>query len=119
MLNIERNGMMDLYEQLMHAAYDAINEIQPNASQIIVTKTVKGAVYTFMNDLSDTAEERFLSFQGETLAALLCIWTNRQIDLPSIRIRKGLLQINPKNGNTAVFLQGEKTIAKPLSQTIV
>lgn len=110
---------MDLYEQLMHAAYDAINEIQPNASQIIVTKTVKGAVYTFMNDLSDTAEERFLSFQGETLAALLCIWTNRQIDLPSIRIRKGLLQINPKNGNTAVFLQGEKTIAKPLSQTIV
>ena len=111
--------MMDLYEQLMHAAYDAINEIQPNASQIIVTKTVKGAVYTFMNDLSDTAEERFLSFQGETLAALLCIWTNRQIDLPSIRIRKGLLQINPKNGNTAVFLQGEKTIAKPLSQTIV
>ena len=52
--------MMDLYEQLMHAAHDAINEIQPNASQIIVTKTVKGAVYTFMNDLLEQIKNQEL-----------------------------------------------------------
>ncbi len=111
-------AFMDTYDQMMRVADSVLGENHKNASQVLVTKTEDGHISSFINDLSENEEIKFLSAQKETLVALLCVWTNGQIDLPSIRIRKKLMQINPKNADTVIYLQGEKFRTKLLSDTI-
>ena len=109
---------MDLYEQMMTVAAGTLKEIPENVSQVLVTKTEQGEITVFENDLSSTREAYFLSEQKETLVALLCVWANGQIDVPSMNIRKRLIEINPKNADAVVYLQGKEIIPRSLSQTI-
>ena len=109
---------MGLYEELMNAADEILKDIHTSGRQVLVTKTEQGKTSAFINDLSSTEEERFLSAQKEPIIALLCVWANRQIDLPSIRIRKGLVEIDSKNADAVIFVQGEEISTRLLSQTI-
>lgn len=109
---------MQLFEQMKSAADAALEELRADSLQVLVVKTENGEITVFENDLSSTREAYFLSEQKETLAALLCVWANGQIDLPSMNIRKRLIEINPKNADAVVYLQGKEIIPRPLSQTI-
>ena len=109
---------MGTYDQMMRVADSVLGENNKNVLQVLVTKTEDGHISSFVNDLSENEEIKFLSAQKETLVVLLCVWTNGLIDLPSIRIRKNLMQINPKNADTVIYLQGEKLRTKLLSDTI-
>ena len=109
---------MNLFEQMMAAA-QAGQKAEPAAAQVLVTQTARGAIVAFPNDLSADREERFLAAQTEPLAAILCVWANGQLDLPSFRVREGLQQAEPGNADAAVFLQGETAVCtRPLSQTL-
>jgi hypothetical protein len=121
--NLEKSGfrgigLMDAYEHMLSVADSVLRDNHKNASQVLVTKTENGKISAFVNDLSETEEINFLSAQRETLVSLLCVWPNGQIDLPSIRIRKGLVNINPNNADAIVYLQGKEIGIKRLSQTI-
>ena len=112
---------MDTFESLMDAAGALLRESRtdPHSRQVLAVQTQSGAVSAFENDLSADAEDRFLSAQKEPLSALLCLWANGKPDVPSIRIREGLLQADPKNAEAALYLQGEEGIVKrPLAETV-
>ena len=109
---------MDSYLAMKEAAEKALKSIPAGASQVLVTKTESGAISVFANDLSAAAEERFLASQEEALSAILCVWANGQIDVPSIRLRKTLIESNPKNADAVIYLQGEEICKKLLSQTV-
>ena len=109
---------MDVYEQLMNAADDMLKTIHADGKQVLVVKTEQGKILSFVNDLSSAEEEQFLSIQKEPIVALLCVWANRQIDLPSIRIRKGLVEIDSRNADAVIYVQGEEISTRLLSQTI-
>jgi hypothetical protein len=109
---------MDTFESLMDAAGAMLRETRTDPRQVLAVQTQSGAVSAFENDLSADAEARFLSAQKEPLSALLCLWANGQPDVPSIRVREGLLRADPKNAEAIVYLQGENGIGKRrLAQT--
>ncbi len=108
---------MELFEQMMAAAQAAQNAA-PDAAQILAVQTEGGRISAFPNDLSAAREEAFLAAPAEPLAALLCIWKNGQLDVPSFRVRKGLLQAEPGNADAVLFLQGETGVcARTLSRS--
>ena len=109
---------MQLFEQMKSAADAALEELRADSLQVLAVKTENGEITVFENDLSSDREAQFLSAQEKTLVALLCVWANGQIDLPSMNIRKRLIEINPKNADAVVYLQGKEIIPRPLSQTI-
>ena len=109
---------MQLFEQMKSAADAALEELRADSLQVLVVKTENGEITVFENDLSSDREAQFLSAQEKILVALLCVWANGQIDLPSMNIRKRLIEINPKNADAVVYLQGKEIIPRPLSQTI-
>ena len=109
---------MDTFESLMDAAFALLREARTEPRQVLAVQTESGGVSVFENDLSADAEARFLSAQKEPLSALLCLWANGKPDVPSIRIREGLLRADPKNAEAALYLQGEEGIVKRrLAQT--
>lgn len=102
---------MERYTQLRKAALAAL-EKAPTAVQVLVTGTRTGGISAFENDLSAEREELFLSAQMEPLAELLCLWASGQPDVPSIRVRKGLMEKDPRNGGAVLYLQGEMGIVR-------
>ena len=109
---------MDHFDQLMAAAQEALRGA-PDAAQVLAIQSQDGRISVFPNDLSAEKEEGLLSAQAGPIAALLCVWANGQLDVPSFRVRKGLLQADPGNEKALVFLQGEAGVCpKPLSQTL-
>ena len=109
---------MQLFEQMKSAADAALEELRTDSLQVLAVKTENSEITVFENDLSSDREAQFLSAQEKILVALLCVWANGQIDLPSMNIRKRLIEINPKNADAVVYLQGKEIIPRPLSQTI-
>lgn len=81
--------------------------------QVILAETATSQVRGFVNrDVAKAEdEEAFLSVlreQGETeLRRLVCMWYDGALDVPSIRFRRSLLALCPKNKDAQLILQGE------------
>lgn len=99
----------------------------PDAEQVIAVKTEKGNTYILVNrnvmsgDYSD--ENSFIQMLREKddteTQYLVCKWNGKTVDVPSFHFREQLLNINPKNENTALLLQGFGAyIVKPLKNTL-
>ncbi len=101
---------MELYEQMRQAADAALTNSAADRAQVLVTLTENGDLSVFSNDLSPSSEDLFLSQQRQPLTALLCVWSGGAIDVPSMHVRKGLLQANPKNADAVIYLLGEHGI---------
>jgi len=101
---------MERYAKMRQAADAALESSTAATAQVLVTETENGEITVFSNDLSPASEEFFLSQQRQPLTALLCVWSGGSIDVPSIRVRKGLLQTNPKNADAVIYLLGEHGI---------
>ena len=109
---------MDRYRRMMDAAIAAWGEHE-NALQILVIEGKTGDISSFPNDLSQAVEEHFLAGKPEAITAVLCIWKNGQIDVPSMRVRRGLLEADARNADALVYLQGEDgSVTRSLAKTV-
>ena len=100
---------MERYRRMLAAAQ--AHQRKERAAQYLVTCT-DTALGVFANDLSAERERVFLSSLTEPLNALLCVWDNGAIDLPSARVRRALLEKDARNAGAAVYLQGENGISR-------
>ena len=91
---------------------------EPSAEQVIAVRTAKDSVLHLLNrsimDGGTGDEDAFfamLSDRGErAVRAVLCMWHDGTIDLPSIHFRRRLIELCPGNKDAAVLLQGEGTL---------
>ena len=86
---------------------------QCEAQQVIVLRTEKGNTYSGISigsDISDhTPEDGLLKALREAddphVLYLVCIWRTKEIDIPSMHFRKALLEMDPRNGETQIWVQ--------------
>lgn len=111
--------LLDEAEKLIRA--------DPSADQVIVVRTAKGSVCHLLNRsimAGDTKEEdafftMLIDREETAIQAVVCMWNNRSIDLPSSHFRHRLMELCPDNQNAVVLLQGENAlIVKKLEQLI-
>ena len=121
MTNRPKDELLALLEQVK-----GLVEAEPAAQQVIVVKTAKGNVYHVSNrDVESGADEDGLLRQlrdGEhtQIQAVVCIWQEGgALDVPSIRFRQQLLELDPRNGDALLPLQGENVlVARTLRETM-
>lgn len=100
---------METYNKLKKAAGQYTDDhVVPRMHQILVFLTKSDRIEVFINDLSFEREESFIAAQKEPLKALLCCWHNGDIDVPSHRIRQGLLELFTENEDTDIYLKTGK-----------
>lgn len=95
--------------------------LHPGADQVIAVETSKGITRFFANNLGAGTldEDRFVQSlldQNDTSVKLLvCMWSNGCLDLPSMHLRKHLVEINSENEHTLMLLQATD---RPVARTI-
>lgn len=115
--------MDKIYHELLAIGYDLLKD-SCGAQQVIVLQTAKGNTYSGISigeNMSDrTPEDALLKTVQDAddthVLHLVCVWYTKQIDLPSMRFRKALLEMDSRNGETQILvLTGAGRKAKPLS----
>ena len=86
---------------------------EPEAQMVIALRSTKGGIYVVaLPDWTDpTSEEALLQILrdgGDTeIEQLVCIWQHDCcLDLPSMRFRRSLLELDERNADTLVLLNG-------------
>lgn len=89
-----------------------------DAEQVVVVRTTKNRirsyVYHSMSEIikEDNAFVRELVEKDDAeIKHIVCMWNSYGIDLPSIQLRKHLLEVSPVNGLAQMILQGEYDFA--------
>ena len=121
MTDRQKDQLFGLLEQAK-----GLMEAEPAAQQVIVVKTAKDNVYHVSNqDVENGADEDGLLRQlrdGEDtqVQAVVCMWQGGEaLDVPSIRFRQLLLELDPRNGDALLPLQGENVlVARTLRETL-
>jgi len=110
--------MKERFSKLLCLAKEQLR-LHPGADQVIAVETGSKTVRWFANTLGTEAEDRFaelLSQQRDSAAALLvCMWADGTIDLPSMHLRRLLLELDPGNEHTLLLLQSD---SGPITRTI-
>ena len=95
--------------------------LHPWADQIIAVETTNGITHFFANNLGTgtLAEERFVQYlldqNDASVKLLVCMWSNGCVDLPSMHLRKRLVEANSENERTLMLLQAADC---PVARTI-
>ncbi len=86
------------------------------AEQLVFVQTVKGNVYYVSGNPMLGAEENVrmaetLTFtmmqKADThVAYIICVWKQKQVDVPSIAVRKALYELDYQNGDAKIVLNG-------------
>ena len=90
-------------------------DLNQTAQQVIVVRTAKSAVYSFLNnDImagNTTDEEQFaelLSGKEDTeITELVCMWNTSVLDISSRNLRNLLVKMNKENSKTKILLTGK------------
>ena len=103
-------------EQLLRCARETL-EASPKtpSSQVIVLKTVKGNAYAFTTPSFTEEPEAFASTEDQIVEALgnqkdtaveamVTMWADGCVDLPSFRFRQKLVALDPRNLETEMPL---------------
>ena len=110
--------MKERFSKLLCLAEEQLR-LHPGADQVIAIETRSQKIRWFANTLGTDAEDRFaelLSQQSDSAAALLvCMWADGTIDLPSMHLRRLLLELDPENEDTLLLLQAD---SGPITRTI-
>lgn len=108
----QKDELLGLLEQARELA-----KMESTAQQVILVKTAKGNVYHMANQNAETPadEDRLLALLRETedstVQAVVCLWQEGGVpDVPSLRFRRLLLELDPRNGDALLPLQGENTL---------
>jgi len=102
------------FTELLETAKNGIN-LNKTVQQVIVVRTAKSAVYSFLNnDImagNTTDEEQFaelLSGKEDTeIMELVCMWNTSVLDIPSRNLRNLLVKMNKENSKTKILLRGK------------
>ena len=108
-----------IFQSMADLAQNALRGKSGNNTQAIVLHTEKGADYcSVIRDAlsAERADERELLNQltatGDTrVQYILCMWQNREVDLPSYAFRKLLLETDAENSNAEIFVFTENGYA--------
>ena len=109
--------MNERFSELLRTA-EAQLRLHPGAAQAVAVETVSGGIRRFANSLAPEAEDRFvqsLSEEHAVVALLVCMWADGSIDLPSMHLRKRLLEAAPENGHALMLLRSD---SGPITRTI-
>lgn len=93
-------------KSLLHAHLDA--------QQVVVVRTTKNRIRSYVyHSMSEIIEEdnafvrELIEKDDAEIKHIVCMWDQYAIDLPSIQLRKRLLEVSPVNGMAEMILQGE------------
>ena len=116
--------MVTITEEIKNAFDILITEAQkqvkehPHVEMVIVVQSAKGNTYTgYINEIKDRyaadVDVLIQALVGATdveVKYCVCMWNKGWLEIPSYHLRKGLLDISPKNEDTIFAGQGENTI---------
>lgn len=117
MLPLEMNALLKRAEELIAD--------EPSAQQAVAAWTTGGRMVAFANrDVisgSSVDEAAFIGAlvdSGDTgLRYVLCIWRSAAIDVPSARLRRMLMDLNPVNEQAEVLLRTDSSfVVKPMKE---
>lgn len=102
------------FTELYELAKGSINSNQ-TAQQVIVVRTAKKAVYSFLNHeiLSGSTKDEgqfaeLLSSKEDTeITELLCMWNTYKLDIPSQNFRDLFVKMNQENLKSKILLAGK------------
>ena len=114
------------FTELFEAAKREL-DLNKTAQQVIVVRTAKNAVYSFLNheiasgDTKDEEQfaEMLLSKEDTAITELLCMWNTYNLDIPSQNMRKLLAKMNEENWQTKILLAGKDSYAVKVLGTLV
>lgn len=113
-----------MFEELFNIANNKLANIDKNAAglpepQVTVLFTDNGNYYVTTNDIDGMICNELKNKNDTKIINMLTMWKSGDIDLPSIRFRKALVELDESNCDTNIIVQGKDgCLVKKLSATI-
>lgn len=113
-----------MFEKLFDIAKNELISIDENIAglpepQVTILFTDHGHYYATANDIAGLICNELEHKKDTKIVNMLTIWKSGQIDLPSIKFRKALVELDVSNCDTSIILQGKDGyLSKRLSETI-
>ena len=107
--------MDNCYKQLFQYSEDQ-KVILATDQNIVYMLSNKGTLYSLISNLTDDSRsigeqlKKIICQQDSVIVASICFLSPHELDLPSYEFRKALIELNMKNQNTRIYLQGRETI---------
>ena len=116
-----------MFEQLLQIAKENLMTLNETvdvdglpAPQVTVLLTANDAVYVAVNDADGRICETMVKNQDTKVVRMLTVWKDGGVDLSSYRFRVALVNMDERNTDTAIILQGENGLhTKALGVTIM
>ena len=116
-----------MFEQLLQIAKENLVTLNETvdveglpAPQVTVLLTANDAVYVAVNDVDGAICETMVKNQDTKVVRMLTVWKDGGVDLSSHRFRVALVNMDERNTDTAIILQGENGLhTKALGVTII
>ena len=114
-----------MFEQLLRIAKEilmTLNEIVDGlpAPQVTVLLTANDTIYVAVNDVDGIICEKLVKNNDTKVVCMLTMWKNGGVDLSSHRFRLALVNMDERNTDTAMILQGENGLhTKALGVTVI
>lgn len=109
----QRADFLSKFEVLVGTAKNKIR-LNPEAEQVVVVRTAKNRIRSFafqsMEEILQEDNPFVQQLKEEDdieIKYIVCMWNNYGIEVPSIQLRKCLLEASEKNEEALMVLQGE------------
>ena len=113
-----------MYEEMIAMAKERLCALTEKADrlpspQVTVLRTGNDRIYIAVNDADGTICDELMEHTDTRIVSMVTLWKDGGADLPSIRFRKALLEMDGRNGDTQMLLQGKNGyIIKKISETV-
>ena len=114
-----------MFDQLLKIANENLTTLNETvdglpAPQVTVLLTANDTVYVAVNDVDGTICETLVKNQDTKVVCMLTMWKDCGLDLSSYRFRTALVNMDERNTDTAMILQGENGLhTKALGVTVI
>ncbi len=110
-----------MFEKMLGIAKNSLSLIgdKKPKEQVTVLFSDKNNCYIAVDDFDGLICEELRANKDTKIVRLLTMWKGEHIDLPSIKFRRALIELDEYNNDTDIILQGkENYIVKKLSVTM-
>lgn len=112
-----------MFEKMISIAKSKLEDINEEPLQLpspqVTVLASNNKIYVAINEADGTICEQLKRDKNTKIYKMITMWKDGSIDLPSINLRKALIELNEDNNNTDIMLQGkEGCLIKKLSVTI-
>ena len=114
-----------MFEQLLQIAKENLTTLNETvdglpAPQVTVLLTANDTIYVAINDVDGTVCETLVKNQDTKVVCMLTMWKDCGLDLSSYCFRTALVNMDERNTDTAMILQGENGLhTKALGVTVI